>query len=84
MKTTYYKDRASDNAATIEAVKIRAYKGAPLKTGYRLTMFDTGADNFIYLVLCYETRKEAEAALYNRGLDWYKITPNAAGKKVEK
>lgn len=84
MKTTYYKDRASDNAATIEAVKIRAYKGAPLKTGYRLTMLDTGADNFIYFVACYETRKKAEAALYNRGLDWCKIAPNAAEKKVEK
>ena len=82
--TTTYKDRANDNAAIIEAVKMRAYKGAPIKTGYRLTMFDTGADSFIYYVSCYETRKEAETALYKMGLDWYKITPNAAEKKVEK
>jgi hypothetical protein len=72
MKTTY-KDRANDNAAIIEAVKMRAYKGAAYKTGYRLTMLDTGANNFIYHVSCYETRKEAEIALYNMGFEWYKI-----------
>lgn len=43
---TIYKDRANDNAAIIEAVKMRAYKGAAYKTGYRLTMLDTGANNF--------------------------------------
>ena len=73
MKATY-RDRANDNAAIIEAVKMRAYKSAPIKTGYRLTMIDTGANNFIYYVSCYETRKEAETALYNMGLDWYKLT----------
>lgn len=72
MKTTY-KDRANDNAAIIEAVKMRAYKGAAYKTGYRLTILDTGANNFIYHVSCYETRKEAETTLYNMGLEWYKI-----------
>lgn len=72
MKTTY-KDRANDNAAIIEAVKIRAYKGAAYKTGYRLIMLDTGANNFIYHVSCYETLKEAETALNNMGFEWYKI-----------
>lgn len=69
-----YKDRANDNAAIIEAVKMRAYKGAAYKTGYRLTMIDTGANNFIYYVSCYETRKEAETALYNMRLDWRKVS----------
>lgn len=73
MKATY-KDRANDNAAIIEAVKMRAYKGAAYKTGYRLTMIDTGANNFIYYVSCYETRKEAETALYNMGLDWCNVS----------
>lgn len=84
MKTTYYRDIANDNAAIIETVKMRDYKGAAFKTSYRLTLLDAGADNFIYFVACYETRKGAEAALYNMGLEWCKIAANAADKKVEK
>lgn len=73
MKVTKYRDKSNDNAAVIESVKMRAYKGSAYKTGYRLIMFDTGADDFIFHISCYESRKDAEQALYSMGLEWHKI-----------
>lgn len=68
MKTKIYHDLQHGHAASIESVKMRPWKGARKKTGYRVTALLV-ENNFIYYVACFDTLLEAKAALRARCFD---------------
>lgn len=61
--TRNFVSRKFGNSATIEAMPMRAYKGAEKKQGYRLCCYADYDDGMLYYCSCHETYKEAYAAM---------------------
>lgn len=51
------------NSAEIEALAMRAYKGAEKTQGYRLCCYSDYDDGMLYHCSCYETYEEAYKAM---------------------